>query len=206
MRVRSRTGTLMRACALAGVACSLAAPSFGDPSQQSDCEVRANKFAAQHPHADPMEYMDKGFFYFGKAPPPPPLPPFTYRDPGTGITISVESDGRHLAAIDPRGKLLWVRDPFVDNDMCPYRSAHPYIYWVGQPEADSEGQQGGTFGPADDAKMNAWLVKELRREMAYRRNVKQPGDDARFVGLSFDSSQYGFVNIANGDFFEMGQN
>jgi hypothetical protein len=189
------------------IACALVAPSLADPAapaQQSDCEIRANKFAAQHPHTDPMNYMNEGFFYFGKA--TPPSPPFTYRDRGTGIVIHVESDGRHLAAIDPRGKLLWVRNPFVDNHMCPYRSSHPYIDWIGPPEADSEGQHRGTFGPADDAKMNAWLVKELRKEMSYRPHLKRPGDDARFIGLSFDSSQFGYVNLANGDFYEMGQN
>jgi hypothetical protein len=209
MRVRSAIGALIPTYVLASViACALVTPSLADPTapaQQSDCEIRANRYAAQHPHADPFDFMKAGFFsFFGKA--VPPRSPFAYRDPGTGIIIYVESDGRHLAALDPRGQPLWVRNPFVDARMCPYRSSHPYIYWIGPPEADSEGQHGGTFGPADDAKMNAWLVKELRNEMAYRPHLKRPGDDARFVGLSFNSSQFGYVNIANGDFYEIGQN
>lgn len=51
----------------------------------------------------------------------PPDPPFAYFDPNSGITFYVESDGRHLAAIDKNGKVLWVRNPFVDNNLCSYR-------------------------------------------------------------------------------------
>jgi hypothetical protein len=51
------------------------------------------------------------------ASPPPPgweKPPATsmaFFDARTSITFYVESDGRHVAAIDAHGKLLWVRDP-----------------------------------------------------------------------------------------------
>ena len=39
-----------------------------------------------------------------------PARPMTYRDPRTSITLYVESDGRHVAAIDAHGTLLWVSD------------------------------------------------------------------------------------------------
>lgn len=42
--------------------------------------------------------------------------PFTHKDLRTSITFYVESDGRHVAAIDAQGKLLWVRSPFKDLD------------------------------------------------------------------------------------------
>lgn len=148
--------------------------------------------------------MDHGFFYFASA--TPPYPPATYRDPWTGTTFYAESDGRHLAAIDAKGKLLWVANPFVESDLCPYRSAHPFILWLGPPGGCIGGNCLGPFTPTPDAKMNAILVKELRNEIARGRKVNRPRDGARFIGLSFNSSQYGYVNIANGYFYPMGQN
>jgi len=41
---------------------------------------------------------------------------FTYEDPRTSITFYVESDGKHVAAIDAQGKLLWVRSPLKELD------------------------------------------------------------------------------------------
>jgi hypothetical protein len=189
-----------------------AAPSMADPAapaQQSPCEVQANRFQAQHPHADPTGYMKFGLFFFEKA--TPPALPSTYRDPESGTVFYVESDGRHVAAIDRNGKLLWVRNPFVEGGLCPYRSAHPYIYWIGPPQgADSEGQYRGTFDPAADAKVNAGLLKELDREIdweiAHGQKAKRLTSGARFIGLSFNSSQFGYLNIATGDFYGGGQN
>ena len=50
-----------------------------------------------------------------------------FKDPSTLISLYVESDGRHIAAIAPDGELLWVRNPFEDRHMCPYRSPRPVI-------------------------------------------------------------------------------
>jgi len=47
---------------------------------------------------------------------------FTYKDPRTAITFYVESDGKHVAAIDAAGKLLWVRSPFKDPDPAETRT------------------------------------------------------------------------------------
>lgn len=41
---------------------------------------------------------------------------FTYRDPRSSITFYVESDGKHVAAIDAAGNLLWVRSPLMELD------------------------------------------------------------------------------------------
>ncbi|SRR5258708_788715 len=50
------------------------------------------------------------------------------KDPGTSITFYVESDGRHLAAMDSQGKLLWVRNPWEDaRAFCPYRTPKPVV-------------------------------------------------------------------------------
>ena len=53
--------------------------------------------------------------------------PLAFKDPDSLISLYVESDGRHMAAIDPDGKLLWVRNPFEDRHLCPYRSPRPVI-------------------------------------------------------------------------------
>jgi hypothetical protein len=53
--------------------------------------------------------------------PPPPgwekIPPKTmaYKDRKTRVTLYVESDGKHIAAIDENGKLLWVRSPYEES-------------------------------------------------------------------------------------------
>jgi hypothetical protein len=168
------------------------APTITMPSV-ANCESAANLYKARHPHTDMFESMKAGFFPFGEA--SPPKPPQTYRDPESGIVFYVESDGRHLAAIDGNGKLLWVRNPFVDNNMCPYRSAHPYISKIG-PAATPQ------F--SDEA-----IVKELngqrsRTAPAYRRKELRPG--SRFINIDFNSSQFGYVNVETGDFYDQGQN
>jgi hypothetical protein len=57
----------------------------------------------------------------------------TYRDKESGIIFYVESDGRHVAAIDRDGKLLWNRDPFVEAKLKPYRFDRPVIVSIGAP-------------------------------------------------------------------------
>ncbi len=58
--------------------------------------------------------------------------PQSYRDPATGITFYVESDGLHVAAISKEGKILWVRDPFHDAKLEDYRTHNPRIVFVGK--------------------------------------------------------------------------
>ncbi len=59
----------------------------------------------------------------------------TYRDAETGIFFYLESDGRHVAAISPDGKLLWNRDPFADAHLEFYRTDKPQIVRIGKPIA-----------------------------------------------------------------------
>jgi hypothetical protein len=91
----------------------------------------------------------------------------SYKDSGTSITFYVESDGRHLAAIDSAGKLLWVRNPFEDRHMCPYRTPRPVIVHI-----------------------------EAANPAAQKNGLK----------VEFDSSQFGVVDEATGDFVFAGQN
>lgn len=104
--------------------------------------------------------------------------PLAYRDKLTNILLYVESDGHHLAAFSPKGELLWVRDPFVDRNLCPYRTTRPIIVYVGP---------------------TSWSGEET----SIARMFKVPN---HLVEIRFDSSQFGVVDITNGEFFFVGQN
>lgn len=107
-----------------------------------------------------------------------------YRDSKTGIFFYVESDGRHLAAINPGGKLLWVRDPFEDGGLCPYRNARPVIRSV---------------RPYDVPAAFANNIAEVMRRRG--ANPSHP-----FIWIEFDSTQFGEVDQTTGDFLYEGQN
>jgi len=101
--------------------------------------------------------------------------PKVLRDAKTKIIYYLESDGRHVSAISPDGKLLWSRDPFVDKKLGPYRTPWPIIC---------------SFDFVDPAwwKLHSWLG---------------PEDD--FIGVNFNSSQFGVINKKTGDFTGLGQ-
>lgn len=61
---------------------------------------------------------------------PPAISGLIYKA-AANVIIYVETDGRHIAAISPDGKLLWRKDPFVDAKMQPYRLARPSIIAIG---------------------------------------------------------------------------
>jgi hypothetical protein len=110
--------------------------------------------------------------------------PLAYKDPRSGISLYVESDGRHFAAIDSNGRLLWVRNPFEETGLCPYRSPHPVIYEI--EVADSLPDFGGRAGP-------------------YLQKLGMVPTDT-YVRIYFDSSQFGLVDETSGSFFFEGQN
>jgi hypothetical protein len=60
------------------------------------------------------------------------IKPIIFHDSITGNYFSVESDGRHVSAFTPEGKVLWNRNPFVDSHMEPYRCTKPTICWIGR--------------------------------------------------------------------------
>jgi hypothetical protein len=100
----------------------------------------------------------------------------TFQDPETKITFYIESDRHHVAAIAPSGRLLWVRDPFVDSKVPYYRGPqHSPIWSVGVANTGYERQMQGKGG-------------------------------IKFVEVKFVSSQYGLMNQATGQFIFLGQN
>lgn len=64
--------------------------------------------------------------------------PFSFFDQATRIVLYVESDGRHVAAIDSTGKVVWVRDPFVEAHFCPYRVSKPMIVSIEQSSSNAD--------------------------------------------------------------------
>ncbi len=92
------------------------------------------------------------------------IKPLIFRDPVTQNYFYVESDGRHVTAFAPDGRILWHRNPFVDANLAPYRKSKPVIVWIG-------------------------------------RSLNDKGS----LGISFNSSQFGRLNEATGDFHFEGQ-
>jgi hypothetical protein len=84
--------------------------------------------------AEPTPYLNAAREFKG---------PRVYKDQETGILFYVESDGRHVAAIAPEGKILWHRDPFVEAGLKPYRNDRPRIVYLGKPhEGMTKGREG----------------------------------------------------------------
>ncbi len=106
--------------------------------------------------------------------------PMAYKDSRTFISFYVESDGRHVAAMDPDGKLLWVRNPFEDQNLCPYRNARPVI--------------------------RVLATTEISSEMAGVIQSRGMNPRHTFLEIKFDSSQFGVIDESTGNFLFEGQN
>jgi hypothetical protein len=106
--------------------------------------------------------------------------PMAYRDSRTSISFYVESDGRHIAAINSKGTLLWVRNPFEDAKLCPYRNGRPSITSMKATELSKVMIDGGIGGGL---------------------NLTH-----KFLEVTFDSTQYGALDESTGDFLFWGEN
>ncbi|MGO9805033.1 MAG: hypothetical protein ACLPTL_16540 [Steroidobacteraceae bacterium] len=104
-----------------------------------------------------------------------------YKDPRTLTLLYVETDGRHVAAINSDGKLLWVRNPYEQAKFCPYRTPWPVIYSI---EAIDHSAP--------------WMVAPIKRIGA--------NPNGNFVMIKFDSSQFSAMDEISGDFVALGQN
>ena len=105
--------------------------------------------------------------------------PGTFKDSDSGIVFFVESDGRHISAISPDGRILWHRQPALDGKLPPYSQTlpkpNPSIVWIGA----------------------------LNKSESER--LKKTGS-GKFIGISFNSKQAGVLDMENGDFIFQGQN
>ena len=106
--------------------------------------------------------------------------PLAFKDPRTLITFYVETDGRHLSAIDAEGKLLWVHNPFEeDKEQCEYRTPHPVIVRIE-------------------------IFEKPESLILYKRPQLDPTH--KFIMLYFDSSQTGIVDEETGKYIWLAQN
>ncbi|MEJ0044400.1 MAG: hypothetical protein WDM81_20225 [Rhizomicrobium sp.] len=114
-------------------------------------------------------------------------PAWSYRDPRSGIDYRIAADRRHLLAVSPSGDVLWRRAPH--KGVLSYRVTPACIVGLG----------------GQDQKPSIVEGAYLRR--AYRSDPRHPfARSGRYIGLSFDNSQFGYVEIHTGDFIFMGQN
>jgi len=104
----------------------------------------------------------------------------SYKDVRSSVIFYVESDGRHIAAIDHSGRLLWVRNPFEESKECPYRTPRPIIEKLETIEVSKEFATG---------------YKNQNFNMSHN-----------FIRVTFDSSQFGLLDVVTGDYFFEGQN
>jgi hypothetical protein len=117
---------------------------------------------------------------------PPSLgKPLVYQDPATSVLLYGESDGHHLAAITHDGRLLWVTDAFVQGHLCPYRTKRPVIYKL-EAVTESDEQQ---------------LIELWNQRNPTMKKGKDP-----LIQVTFNSSQWEFVDLKDGSFIPGGQN
>jgi hypothetical protein len=109
---------------------------------------------------------------------------FVYKDPRSAISLSVDNDGRSLVATDSSGRILWVRNPFEDARLCPYRTPRPIIYEIDF--VDSLPDFGERMAP---------YLQKLGMLPTHK-----------YVQIRFDSSQFGLVDETSGNFLFEGQN
>lgn len=193
---------LFVACAL----CLRPSIAFAAPAQQSECEIEHNRYRAAHPDGYPGDVFKSGVL-FGLMKDTSPTATSSHRDTKSGIVFSVENDGRHILAHNTDGNLLWRRNPFVEWNLCPYRSAHPYITWIGPSDGDFGRHYTSAHMPKPDADANTAVFSFLTNKFPFSKApVKPPRNGDQFIGLAFDSSQFGYLNIRNGDFYYLGQN
>ena len=68
--------------------------------------------------------------------------PQACKDPQTGTTLYVESDGKHVAAISSAGKVLWIHVPHDDAHVEQYRTPNPQIVFIGGLSPSAKVRQG----------------------------------------------------------------
>ena len=106
---------------------------------------------------------------------------FTYKDLRTSITFYVESDGKHVAAIDAQGTLLWVRSPWKTSADDPSGTRTPIIDGIELAEPPVP-----------------YYAKFLQR-LGFKA-------DHPHIRITFASRAFGILDEKTGDFILEGQN
>lgn len=108
--------------------------------------------------------------------------PMSLRDESSAITVYVESDGIHVSAISDKGKVLWTKNLEQDG-----------LYsW---PDDD---KGGGRQRPAPKV-VSLRVPNEAVRKYASSKGI------AHALGLTFNTTVFGFLNLDDGSFYLLGQ-
>lgn len=99
-------------------------------------------------------------------------------DNKAGITYYLESDKRHITAVDSKGSQIWRTDPFIDAKLELYRVEKPIIQ---------------IFDFPSDSWWNGF------------NGIKQFGKSSDFISIGYNSSQFGLLSKKEGKFIFLGQ-
>jgi hypothetical protein len=113
-------------------------------------------------------------------------PTWAYRDPRSGIDYRITADRRHLMAVTPAGDVLWRRAPH--KGIPNYRVTPACIAGIGSTDGKVVVVEG------------AYLRRAMRSDP--RNSFARNG---HYIGLWFDNSQAGYVEIHTGKFVWIGQ-
>jgi hypothetical protein len=122
----------------------------------------------------------------------------TLVDPRTHITYKLNSDGRHVKAIAPNGKILWAHDAFNDYGLEPYRVTKPVIV-VFKLSASSQEE----YDTARERESHEAITTTDARAIGF---AERQDYSKRFIEITFNSSQFGDIDAASGKFTFGGQN
>jgi len=100
--------------------------------------------------------------------------PLAFRAEGSNILVYVESDRRHLAAVDINGKLLWHKDVTQEVRIKSLRDRPARVNHVGK--------------PLD------WMLKL----------IPGGGSAADYFGIALSTKEFGLINSRTGKYKAMG--
>ncbi|MBS0471910.1 MAG: hypothetical protein JSR60_12610 [Proteobacteria bacterium] len=113
-------------------------------------------------------------------------PTWSYRDPRSGIDYVVTPDRMHVKAIAPGGRVLWLRKPHAG--LPDYRVAPACIARIGVDRPLPTGVK----IKLTRARGGSWIFGE--------------GISGHYISLTFDNSQFGYLDAKTGKFIFVGQN
>src|SRR3954447_12630177 len=99
--------------------------------------------------------------------------PLTFRAEGSNVLVYVESDRRHLAAVDINGKVLWHKDVTQELNTKSLRDRPARINYVGK--------------PLD------WMLKL----------IPGGGSAADYFGIALSTKEFGLINLRTGKYKTM---
>jgi hypothetical protein len=124
--------------------------------------------------------------------------PKTLVDPRTHVTYKLSSDGRHVTAISPNGKILWAHDAFRDYGLAPYRYTMPVIVVFHLSASSKEEYEAAQERLSHEANT---FTEARDHGFEKREDYKK-----RFIEITFNSSQHGDIDAETGKFTFIGAN